>query len=87
MEKTVKILNQSGLHARPAGMIVKTVSKFKSDINIILNGSSYNAKSIMNIMCLGLSKGAEFTISTSGEDEKEAMEALVSLVESKFGEE
>ncbi|MCT4605444.1 MAG: HPr family phosphocarrier protein [Marinisporobacter sp.] len=87
MEKTLKILNETGLHARPAGIFVKTATQFKSDINIIFNESSFNAKSIMNILSLGLTKDAEITISASGPDEEEAIAALVSLIESKFGEE
>ncbi len=87
MQQTVTVLNESGLHARPAGMFVKTASKFKSDINIICNESAYNAKSIMNVLSLGISKGTDIIISSDGEDEKEAMEALVSLVNSRFGEE
>lgn len=86
MKKTVKILNESGLHARPAGMFVKTASKFSSDINIEYNGSSYNAKSIMNILSLGLKKDEEITIAANGADENEAVEALANLVETKFGE-
>lgn len=87
MEKTTKLLNKSGLHARPAALFIKTAADFKSDIEIIYNGERLNAKSIMNILSLALPMGAEITISALGEDEKEAVEALVSLVESKFGEE
>lgn len=87
MEKTTKLLNKSGLHARPAALFIKTAADFKSDIEIIYNGERLNAKSIMNILSLALPMGAEITISALGEDEKEAVEALVNLVESKFGEE
>ena len=87
MEKTTKLLNKSGLHARPAALFIKTAADFKSDIEIIYNGERLNAKSIMNILSLALPMGAEITISALGEDAKEAVEALVNLVESKFGEE
>tara|TARA_B100000965_G_scaffold340130_1_gene308139 strand:- start:346 stop:609 length:264 start_codon:yes stop_codon:yes gene_type:complete len=87
MEKTTKLLNKSGLHARPAALFIKTAADFKSDIEIIYNGERLNAKSIMNILSLALPIGAEITISALGEDAKEAVEALVNLVESKFGEE
>lgn len=86
MKKTVKIVNETGLHARPAGVFVKTASKFSSDISIEFNGSSINAKSIMNILSLGLKKGDEITISANGSDENDAVEALVNLIETKFGE-
>lgn len=86
MEKIVKILNESGLHARPAALLVKTASKFKSDIKIEFNDNVLNAKSIMNIMSMGLKKDDEIKIIVDGSDAKEAMEALVNLIESKFSE-
>jgi len=86
MEKTVKILNEQGLHARPASIFVKTASKFKCTVSIVHGNGTANAKSIINIMSLGLKKDEEIKIVTEGTDEKEAMEALLSLVESKFGE-
>ncbi|MBU3160353.1 HPr family phosphocarrier protein [Clostridium frigoris] len=87
MEKTVKILNEQGLHARPASIFVKTASKFKSTVSIVHGTGVANAKSIINIMSLGLKKDEEIKIVTEGADEKEAMAALLSLVENKFGEE
>jgi len=87
MEKIVRILNEQGLHARPASIFTKTASKFNSTINIVHGNGVANAKSIINIMSLGLKKGEEIKIITEGTDEKEAMEALVSLLENKFGEE
>lgn len=87
MEITIKILNQQGLHARPASIFAKTASKFKSTVSIVHGSGTINAKSIIIIMSLGLKKGDEIKIITEGVDEKEAMEALVSLIESKFGEE
>ncbi|QEK11500.1 HPr family phosphocarrier protein [Crassaminicella thermophila] len=86
MEKVVTILNEAGLHARPAGAFVKMASQFSSDINIEVNGKSLNAKSIMNLLSLGLKKGDEIKIVANGADEKEAVEALADLVNSKFGE-
>ena len=86
MELIVKILNEQGLHARPASLFVKTASKFSSTVTVIHGNEVANAKSIINIMSLGLQKGEEIKIVTEGTDEKEAMEALVSIVESKFGE-
>ncbi|WP_432402306.1 HPr family phosphocarrier protein [Wukongibacter sp. M2B1] len=86
MEKLVKVLSESGLHARPAAILVKTAAQFNSAINIEFNGSSLNAKSIMNILSLGLKKGDEMKIIVNGEDEEEAMETLVKLIESNFDE-
>lgn len=87
METIVKILNEQGLHARPASIFVKTAGKFKSTVSIVHGNEVANAKSIINIMSLGLKKGEEVKIVTEGTDEKEVMEALISLVENKFGEE
>lgn len=87
MEKIITILNEQGLHARPASVFAKTANKFKSNISIVHGNDTINAKSIIIIMSLGLKKGEEIKIITKGEDEEEAMEALVSLIENKFGEE
>ncbi|MBK5243068.1 HPr family phosphocarrier protein [Clostridium sp.] len=86
MEIIVKILNEQGLHARPASVFVKTANKFKSTISILHGDDVANAKSIINIMSLGLSKGEEIKIVAKGVDEALAIEALRTLVESKFGE-
>jgi len=86
LEKNIKILNEQGLHARPASIFVKTAGKFISTVSIVHANKVANAKSIISIMSLGLKKGEEIKIITKGTDEKEAMEALVSLVENKFGE-
>jgi phosphocarrier protein HPr len=86
MEIIVKILNEQGLHARPASMFVKTANKFKSTINIVHDSGVANAKSIINIMSLGLKKDEDIKIIAEGTDEKEAIEALKTLIESKFGE-
>lgn len=87
MKRKVKIINESGLHARPAAIFVKTASQFKSEINIEFKDSVLNAKSIMNILSMGAKKGDEVVIITNGPDEKEALDALVNQIESKFGEE
>ena len=83
----VTILNETGLHARPASMFVQEAGKYNSEINIIKDDKTINAKSIMGIMAAGLAKGTEITIEAEGDDEQAAVDALVALVESKFGEE
>lgn len=87
MQKTVTIENSTGLHARPASKFIQTASKFKSEIFVIKDGNKINAKSIMGIMAAGISKGTEIIIEANGADEEEAVNSLVELVESKFGEE
>lgn len=86
MKKTLTILNETGIHARPASIIAKTTMKFSSDVFIEVRDKSVNAKSIMNILSSGMQKGDEITISASGPDEVEAVETLVDLFNSNFGE-
>ena len=86
MEKIVSIKNESVLHARPAGMIVKKAADFKSTVEVLAKGKTVNAKSIMGIMSLGLGKGDELTVLAKGEDEEAAVNALVELIEGGFGE-
>ncbi|HCX65075.1 MAG TPA: phosphocarrier protein HPr [Eubacteriaceae bacterium] len=87
VSKEVTVLNATGLHARPASMFVQEAGKFKADINVVKDGKKINAKSIMGIMAGGISKGTQLTVEADGEDEQEAVDALVALIDSKFGEE
>jgi phosphocarrier protein len=84
MEKTFKILNEEGMHARPAGAFVKIANEFKSTVEIKANGLTKNGKSIMGLMSLGLTKDSEITVITNGEDELEALKKLGLLIENKF---
>ncbi len=77
----VKISNDTGLHARPATLLVKKASSFKSDISIEANGKKVNAKSLIGILSLGATKDTEVTIITSGDDEVEAASELAKLIE------
>lgn len=86
MEKNVTIKNASGLHARPAGMFVKKAAEFKATVEVIAKDKTVNAKSIMGIMSLGLAQGDQLTVVANGEDEEAAVNALVELIESGFGE-
>lgn len=87
MQTTITVQNRTGLHARPAAMFVQTAGKFKSEIFVRKGDKKVNAKSIMGIMSLAISQGTEIDIIAEGPDENEAIAALVSLIESKFGEE
>jgi phosphocarrier protein HPr len=84
--KNVTIENPTGLHARPASIFIKTATQFKSKINIIKDEREVSAKSMLSLLSLGLTKGTEIIISADGEDEKEAIDTLVELVNSRFGE-
>lgn len=78
------IRNETGVHARPAALIVQKASLFKSKIMIKYGERTVDAKSILWIMSLGLIKGSEIVISANGVDEVEAAEALKNLIDSKF---
>ncbi len=85
-ERSVKIVNKNGLHARPAAEIVKTASKFTSDIIIVRDELEVNGKSIMGVMMLAAECGSEVTLRATGPDESDAVEAIATLISSKFGE-
>jgi len=74
------------MHARPSAMFVTYASRYKSEIFIEKDGIKVNGKSIMGIMSLAAEKGSELIISAKGEDEMEAIETLIELVKSGFGE-
>jgi phosphocarrier protein HPr len=85
--QTVKVTNESGIHARPASLFLQAATFFKSNITITKNEKSGNAKSLLGLLSLGIKKDTEITINAEGEDEKEAVTELIKLVASKFGEE
>ena len=70
------IVAETGIHARPATLLVQAASKFNSDINLEYNGKSVNLKSIMGVMSLGVGQGADVTITADGDVAKEAIEAI-----------
>ena len=70
------ITAETGIHTRPATILVQTASKFTSDITLTYNGKSVNLKSIMGVMSLGVGQNAEVTISAEGDDEKDAIAAI-----------
>lgn len=88
--KQTKIVNKTGLHARPASEFVLAAKEYQADItlrNLDLEGAApVNAKSLMRLLAAGLSQGTRIEIIAEGADEVQAVEALVSLVESGFGE-
>jgi len=87
VKKTVKIENKLGLHARPATLIVKTASKYKSEISIKKDDIIVNGKSIMGVMMLAAENGSEIEIICEGNDEKEAIDAISKIIKDKFYEE
>ncbi|HSJ10809.1 MAG TPA: HPr family phosphocarrier protein [Longimicrobiales bacterium] len=86
-ERTVTIANRYGLHARPAAEFVKLASTFKSEVLVRKDDLEVNGKSIMGMMMLAAEFGSAVTIRTTGADAPAAADALVDLVERRFGEE
>jgi len=80
MEKLFTITDETGLHARPATVLVNTASKFTSEILLTYRDKKVNLKSIMGVMSLGIQQGAEITISVEGEDAESAMSALTETI-------
>ncbi|MFC4768361.1 HPr family phosphocarrier protein [Effusibacillus consociatus] len=79
-EKTIVVNLRSGLHARPAALFVQQANKFTSEIFVEKAGKTVNAKSIMGIMSLAISKGSEITIKAEGSDAEKAVETLADMV-------
>jgi phosphocarrier protein len=85
-QRQVEISNKLGLHARASAKLTQLAGKFKSDVWLTRNGRRVNAKSIMGVMMLAANKGSAIEIETRGCDENEAMEAIVALINERFGE-
>jgi phosphocarrier protein HPr len=81
-EKVFTVKNPSGLHARPAMMLVQKASAFPCEVTIIKDDKKVNAKSIMGIMSLGIRQGETLTVVTEGEQEQEALQAVGEIIES-----
>jgi phosphocarrier protein len=86
LEKTIIIKNRLGLHARPAAMLVQTVSRFKSRVKIFKGDQEVDGKSIMGIMTLAAAHGTNLRFIFDGEDEVQASDEIAKLVDSGFGE-
>ena len=86
IEEKVKIINDAGLHTRPAATIVKLAAKFKSEFYIIKDGISINGKSIIGVMTLAAEKGSEVILSFEGDDEAEAAKIIIDYFERGFDE-
>ena len=81
VSKEVAVKNEAGLHARPATLLVKKASSFKSDVSVEYNGKKANVKSLIGVLSLGVTKGATITVIANGEDEVEACEEVAKLIE------
>lgn len=86
LRTTITISNKLGLHARASAKLTKLAGSFRSEIHLSRNGRRINAKSIMGVMMLAAGLGSEVEIETDGADEQAAQDALVALINDKFGE-
>lgn len=89
IEKTLRIRNELGLHARAAARLVRLTSGFESDIKLsrLNSGQQVDGKSILGVLLLAAGRGTELRLSVSGEDEAEAAQQIVALFRERFGEE
>lgn len=86
LEHKIKIINNAGLHTRPAATIVKLAAKYKCDFYISKDGLNINGKSIIGVMTLAAEKGSELELIFDGEDEKEAAEEIINYFNRGFDE-
>lgn len=84
IKKEVILKNKTGLHARPAAILVQTANDFKSDIYLEKDNERVNAKSIMGVMMLAAAEGSRIKIVAEGSDEKEAVEKIAELLQSNL---
>lgn len=86
VEKEITIKNKLGLHARAAVKFMNLANRFGSAVRIEKKGNEIDGKSILGILTLAAVQGSRITLKISGKDEKQALEALVALIEGKFHE-
>lgn len=84
VNKNFTIISTEGLHMRTAGVLVSEMGKFSCDVNIIYNGMTYNAKSLLNVLTACIKCGDNVEICCSGDDEQEALSRAENLIESNF---
>ncbi len=84
--KKITIVNKLGLHARAAACFVKLAAEYQSEIKLEREHQHINGKSIMGVMMLAASQGTELVLVAEGDDEVAAVDALVTLVANRFGE-
>lgn len=80
-EQEITLDNEVGLHARPAAVFAKKAASFDCDVTLVKDGNEANAKSIMSVLKLDVTKGDSVTIRTEGDGAEEALSDLVKLVE------
>lgn len=86
IERSLRILNENGVHARPAAELVKVASRYRSEITFSRDDLTVNGKSIMGVMMLAAECGATIIARATGDDAGDALDAIEALVLSRFGE-
>lgn len=86
IEAEVTVKNRAGLHTRPAAALVKIAAKYKSEIYLVRDKFSINAKSIIGVMTLAAEQGSKLVIKADGNDEAQALQELINLFDAGFGE-
>ena len=84
MKQDIEIINKLGLHARASSLFVQVASRFKSQVQVSFRGQTVNGKSILGLMMLEAIKGSIITLEVVGPDEKEALSALLQLINHYF---
>ncbi|MBC5638200.1 MULTISPECIES: phosphocarrier protein HPr [Ornithinibacillus] len=85
-EQSFKITADTGVHARPATLLVNKAGQYQSDIELSYNDKTVNLKSIMGVMSLGIPKDAEIKITANGSDEEEAIQGIAEVIKENLGE-
>lgn len=80
IEKTYRVIDETGIHARPASVLVETSNLFTSNVTLKYNGKCVNLKSILGVMSLGIEKNAEIKIDVEGMDEEDAINTLDDVI-------
>jgi phosphocarrier protein len=78
------VINEKGLHTRPSTELVKCASAFKSQVNLVYQNMTVNAKSLLGILMLAASRGAKIKVEAEGEDAPEAVQSILALAKNKF---
>ncbi|WP_106496812.1 phosphocarrier protein HPr [Lentibacillus sp. Marseille-P4043] len=85
-EKTFTITADTGVHARPATLLVNKAGQYESEVEVAYNGKTVNLKSIMGVMSLGIPKDAEIKVIATGNDEADALEGVEAVIKEHLGE-
>jgi phosphocarrier protein HPr len=85
-ERSVQVVNEAGIHARPAAEIVKAAAKFKAEVTISREDLEVNAKSIMGVMMLAAECGSTVMLKAEGDDAQAAVDAIADVIANGFGE-